>query len=119
MTIDGGIAATRAVWDGVIEGTAREILGEVETDDDGDGDTRDDLERMLRDTITDAGGMMPAKALQAEVRDAGHSWDAAKRLKKMMGIEAKKLSMGGAWVWCLPETARRREREGSEGSTLN
>ena len=117
VTIAGGIEATHAVWEGVIEGTAREILGEVETDDDGDDDTRNDLERMLRDTIVDAGGMMPAKALQAEVRDAGHSWDAAKRLKKSMGIEAKKLSMGGAWVWFLPETNPRRVREGSEGSS--
>jgi putative DNA primase/helicase len=102
VPIGGDIAATRANWDGIIEGTAKDILGEVETDDDGDGDARDDLERMLRDTIRDAGGMMPAKALQAEVRDAGHSWNAAKRLKKSMGIEAKKLGMGSTWVWCLP-----------------
>ena len=105
VEIAGGIEATHAVWEGVIEGTAREILGEVEHDQDGDdGSARHDLERMLVDTLRDAGGKMAAKALQAEIRDAGHSWDAAKRLKKSLGIEAKKLSMGGAWVWCLPET---------------
>jgi putative DNA primase/helicase len=119
VTIQGGIAATHAVWDGIIEGTAREILGEVETDEDGDGGTRDDLEQMLIDTLNDAGGSMATKALMAEVRDAGHSWDTAKRLKKSMGIEAKKMSMGGAWIWCLPATQFRREHEGSEGSTLN
>lgn len=117
VTIDGGIVATRVVWDGVIEGTAREILGEVETDDDGDSGNRNDLQRMLFDTLTDAGGMMAAKMLQGEVRDAGHSWDAAKRLKKSMGIEAKKMSLGGAWLWCLPAANERREREGSEGIT--
>ena len=37
---------------------------------------------MLVDTLSEAGGKMATKALQAEVRDAGHSWDAAKRLKK-------------------------------------
>lgn len=105
VTIAGGIEATHAVWEGVIEGTAREILGDVEHDDSGeDGDARQDLERMLVDTLREAGGKMAAKALQGEVRDAGHSWDAAKRLKKSLGIEAKKLSMGGAWLWCLPET---------------
>jgi putative DNA primase/helicase len=105
VTIAGGIEATHAVWEGVIEGTAREILGDVEHDDTGeDGGTRQDLERMLVDTLRDAGGKMATKALQAEVRDAGHSWDAAKRMKKSLGIEAKKLSMGGAWIWCLPET---------------
>ncbi|SFM64715.1 AAA family ATPase [Rugamonas rubra] len=106
VAIAGGIEATHAVWEGVIEGTAREILGDVEHDDTGeDGGTRQDLERMLIDTLRDAGGKMATKALQAEVRDAGHSWDAAKRLKKSLGIEAKKLSMGGAWIWCLPETS--------------
>ena len=107
VTIAGGIEATHAVWEGVIEGTAREILGDVEHDDSGeDGDARQDLERMLVDTLREAGGKMATKALQAEVRDAGHSWDAAKRLKKSLGIEAKKLSMGGAWIWCLPETTQ-------------
>lgn len=101
-TITGGIEATHAVWAGAIEGTAREILGDVEHDDSGeDGDARQDLERMLVDTLREAGGKMATRALQAEVRDAGHSWDAAKRLKKSLGIEAKKLSMGGAWIWCL------------------
>ena len=103
-TIGGAIEATHAVWEGIIDGTAREILGDVEHDDDDDGDARQDLERMLVDTLREAGGKMAAKALQGEVRDAGHSWDAAKRLKKSLGIEAKKLSMGGAWLWCLPET---------------
>jgi len=106
VTIAGGIEATHAVWEGAIEGTAREILGDVEHDDSGeDGDARQDLERMLMDTLREAGGKMATKALQTEVRDAGHSWDAAKRLKKSLGIEAKKLSMGGAWIWCLPETS--------------
>jgi putative DNA primase/helicase len=110
VTIPGGIAATHAVWDGIIEGTAREILGEVETDEDGDGSTRDDLERMLVDTITDAGGSITTKALQSEIRDAGHSWDAAKRIKKSLGIEAVKQSMGGPWTWRLPNANTRRER---------
>jgi putative DNA primase/helicase len=117
--IGGDIAATRAVWDGIIEGTAREILGDVETDDENDGGARDDLQQMLVDIITDAGGSMATKALMAEVRDSGHSWDTAKRLKKSMGIEARKLSMGGPWMWFLPTAATRREHEGSEGSAQN
>jgi putative DNA primase/helicase len=119
-TIDGGIEATRAMWDGVIEGTAREILGEVEHDEESAGSERDDLERMLVDTLTHNGGRMVTKMLQAEIRDAGYSWDAAKRVKKALGIESVKASMGGSWMWCMPngsETSARREHEGSEGST--
>src|SRR5471032_1284906 len=61
VSIAGGIEATHAVWDGAIEGTAREILGDVEHDDSGeDGDSRRDLERMLVDLPTENGGKMPA-----------------------------------------------------------
>lgn len=116
VTLEGGIAATHAVWDGVIEGTAREILGDVETDDNNDGESRDELKRMLVDTLKDAGGTMPTKALQGEVRDAGHSWDAAKRLKKDLGIDSVKLSMGGPWVWRLP-IATEGSTKRAEGST--
>jgi putative DNA primase/helicase len=115
-TLDDGIATTHAIWDGVIEGTAREILGEVEVDASIDGDSRDELKRMLTDILKDAGGTMPTKALQAEVRDAGHSWDVAKRLKKDLGIESVKLSMGGPWVWRLQKVGNPR---GSEGGTKN
>lgn len=120
-TIAGGIEATHAVWEGVIAGTAREILGEVEIDENDDLTSRDELERMIVDTLRDAGGFMATKLLQAEIRDAGHSWDTAKRLKKSLGIESVKLSMGGAWVWRLPLQSDsgndRREQKGGEECT--
>ncbi len=114
VAIGGGIAATHAVWDGVIDGTAREILGNVEIDEESDGGARDDLEQMLVDIITEAGGSITTKALMAEVRDSGHSWDTAKRLKKSMGIESRKLSMGGPWMWFLPTTAVRTQTKAFE-----
>lgn len=118
VNLEGGIETTHVTWEGMLEGSAREILGDVEHDADGDDNaSRDDLERMLVDTLSGAGGRMATKSLQAEIRDAGHSWDAAKRLKKSLGIEAMKASMGGPWMWCLPEISMRREHEGSEGST--
>lgn len=116
--IPGGIIATHVIWEGVIEGTAREILGDVEHDD-GDGSTQDDLEHMLIDTLKAAGGSMTSKALQAEVRDAGHSWDSAKRIKKSLGIFAKKDGMNGPWIWILLNQLSPREREGSEECTQN
>jgi putative DNA primase/helicase len=115
-TLDNGIATTYAMWGGVIEGTAREILGEVEVDASIDGDSREDLRRMLTDILKDAGGTMPTKVLQAEVRDAGYSWDAAKRLKKELGIESVKMSMGGPWVWRLPMGGKSVPFEGSTKS---
>jgi putative DNA primase/helicase len=105
VTIAGGIEATHAVWEGIIEGTAREILGDVEHDDNGEaGEGRRDLERMLVDLLTENGGQMPAKQVKAEVSDAGYSWTAANNAKAKAGIEsAKELgSKSGGWNWYLP-----------------
>lgn len=105
VSIHGGIEATHAVWDGVIEGTAREILGDVEHDDsEEDGEARRDLERMLIDLLTENGGKMPAKQVKAEVSDAGYSWTAANRAKEKAGIESakEKGTTKGGWTWYLP-----------------
>ena len=113
-TIEGGIEATHAVWEGVIDGTAREILGQVEHDENDDGENQKDLQRMLIDLLTDAGGKMPAKQVKAEVSDAGYSWSAANRAKDKAGIESAKAGMNGAWMWCLPNIAPRRNHEETE-----
>lgn len=109
VSITGGIETTRAAWDGVIEGTAREILGDVEHDDsEEDGSARDDLERMLVDLLTENGGKMPAKQVRAEVSDAGYSWTAANRAKERAGIESakEKGTTKGGWTWFLPGIQR-------------
>lgn len=120
-TIGDGVETVHVVWHGAIEGTAREILGDVEHDDD-DGSARDDLGRMLIDMLRNAGGRMTAKALQAEIRDAGHSWDAAKRIKRSLGIEAEKDGMSGPWMWSLPQSyfpVVQKAPEGGEESGSN
>jgi putative DNA primase/helicase len=108
VALAGGIEATHAVWEGVIEGTAREILGDVEHDDNGeDKETGRDLERMLVDLLTENGGKMPAKQVKAEVSDAGYSWTAANRAKEKAGIESakEKGTTKGGWTWFLPGAA--------------
>jgi putative DNA primase/helicase len=109
-TIDGGIEATHAVWEGVIEGTAREILGEVEYDENGDGAAGGDLEKLLIDLLTENGGRMPAKQIMAEIRDAGYNTTAAHRAKAKAGIESAKEpgSKTSGWHWYLPGTAQTR-----------
>lgn len=119
VTLDSGIETTKAVWDGVIEGTAREILGDVEIDEEQDGDSKDELKRMLVDILRAAGGKMPVKGLMSEVKDSGHSWDTAKRLKKSLGIVSEKADMNGPWYWRLPrqhEERAKNEEESTEKS---
>lgn len=59
VTIGRDIAATPAVWYGVIEGTARDTLGEVEYEETDDGSDRQDAEQFLRDLLAD--GPVPSR----------------------------------------------------------
>ena len=72
----------------------------------GDPDRRAGLERMLRDMIGDADGMVSATALQAEVRDAGCSWrrDDAPQESMESRLEARHGS--GACLCLRPESAK-------------
>lgn len=119
-TIDGGIEATHVVWEGAIEGTAREILGDVEHDDS-DGDGQGDLQQMLIDLLTENGGRMNAKQVKSEVSDAGYSWTAANRAKAKIGIESakEKGTTKGGWTWHLPNNISRRNREETEHTAQN
>jgi putative DNA primase/helicase len=99
-TIDGGIETTRVLWDGVIEGTAREILGEVEYDENEDGSEKADAERFLRDLLSD--GPVPSKLVKADADGAGYSWATIRRAQKAIGVEAIKGSMKEGWSWKLP-----------------
>lgn len=118
-TIDGGIEATHVVWEGIIEGTAREILGEVEHDENESGENQNDLQRMLIDLLQDNGGKMAARLVKSEVSDAGYSWTAANRAKEKLGIESakEKGTTKGGWTWYLPAQTNQRNREESEEST--
>jgi putative DNA primase/helicase len=118
-TIDGGIEATHVVWEGIIEGTAREILGEVEHDENESGENQNDLQRMLIDLLQDNGGKMAARLVKSEVSDAGYSWTAANRAKEKLGIESakEKGTTKGGWTWYLPVQTNQRNREESEEST--
>lgn len=120
-TLDSGIEATCVKWEGTIEGTAREILGDVEHDESGDAEGQDDLQKMLIDLLTENGGKMPAKVIKAEVSDAGYSWTAANRAKAKAGIESAKNSgtKAGSWHWYLPNTSGTRNHKNPEESTQN
>jgi putative DNA primase/helicase len=99
VEIEGGIQTTRARWDGVIEGSAREILGDVEHDEDGDASEKADAEMFLRDLLAD--GALPTKQVKADADGAGYSWATIRRAQKSLKITARKDGMRGGWVWTL------------------
>lgn len=110
-TIEGDIQTTYVTWEGVIEGTAREILGEVEFDENDEGGEKEDAENFLCDLL--AAGPMPAKRIKADADGAGYSWITIKRAKKAAGIEARRegFGTGSVWVWELPAKGIKKHEE--------
>ena len=117
LEIDGGIQTTRVLWDGKIEGTAREILGEVEHDDEDTGSDREDAKTFLYDLLAD--GPLATKQVKADADGAGHSWATIRRAQKSLGIEAVKDGMKGGWKWVLPLQTSRRCSPNAEHAHIN
>ncbi|MFZ6726950.1 AAA family ATPase [Undibacterium sp. MH2W] len=126
-TIEGNIETTYATWDGAIEGTAREILGDVEQDGNEDGSERKDAEQFLKDLLAD--GDKPTKVIKAESSDAGHAWRTIERAKRSLSVEAyREGGQGkgkGNWFWSMPKvinTAKnhldRQDRQGKNVAVL-
>ena len=59
-------------------------------------------------------GPVSSKELQAQAREAGHSWSTVKRAKKELGVVAKKNGMRGGWEWYHPSDLPAKH-EGDEG----
>jgi putative DNA primase/helicase len=105
--LDGGISATHVAWEGVIEGTAREILGTVEHEEEDAGSERQDAEQFLRDLLAD--GPVSTKQVKADASGAGYSWRTIERAKRDLGVEAFKAGMKEGWQWICPKTAKNTE----------
>jgi len=112
--IAGGIEATHAVWAGAIEGTAREILGDVEHDDSEGGGERLDAEQFLRDLLAD--GPLPTRQIKADADGAGYSWATVRRAQKALGVAAIKGGMKEGWTWRLRAANSRRCSKNVEGA---
>ncbi|CAJ0777718.1 AAA family ATPase [Ralstonia chuxiongensis] len=109
-----GINASRIIWGDQIEGAAREILGDVERDDNED-------ERSLKDSAKDflsallADGPVNAKELKKDADGAGYSWPTIHRAATDLGVEKRKIGMKEGWVWALPKMPR-AERAGEDAA---
>jgi putative DNA primase/helicase len=102
-----GIFASHIGWGQAVEGTARELLAEVEAEG-GESVEMADVGGFLRGLLAD--GPVPVKAIKADADGAGYSWDQVKRASLRIGVEKRKLGMSGGWTWAS------KIAEGSEGS---
>jgi putative DNA primase/helicase len=94
------IFASRAVWGDAVEGSARDVLAEVEQAPD----ERRPIEKakdFLRDLLAD--GPLGPKQVKSAAEGNGHSWATIRRAKDALGVEAHKAGFGYEWVWRLPK----------------
>ncbi len=105
-TLNNSIATSYVLWEGAIDGSAREILGDVEHDENG-GSALEEAESFLKDLLSY--GPITQKQIQIEAIGAGHSKSTLERAKKKLGIKSDKNGLKGGWYWHLPceENSRR------------
>ena len=108
IALPGNIEASRVEWGDSIEGSAREILGEVEAEPDNSGvSERSDAEQFLRDLLID--GPVPSRQVKSDADGAGYSWATTRRAQKAIGVVAYRdgdgIGQKSAWYWRLPGKA--------------
>lgn len=98
-----GLFASNVLWGGVIDGTARDILGQAEADS-GDGGALSEAKEFLQTVLSN--GPVPAKTVEAEAKDAGIKQATLRRAKDAMGIKPEKSGFSHGWVWTLPKSSK-------------
>ena len=87
-------------WGTILEGTAQELLAEVEAPDSGAQASKlqaaeDWLKRVL------GNGPLPARDMRAMAERDGHKWATVKRAKERLEVES--FQEGEAWYWRLAQ----------------
>ncbi|MDR5777708.1 MULTISPECIES: AAA family ATPase [unclassified Caballeronia] len=104
-----GIEASRVAWGEQLDGTARDILDDVEQADNAERSERDEAIDFLRDLLCD--GPVPVKSIKHDASGAGYAWRTIERAKRELSVEARKISMKDGWVWALPAEVRHEKSE--------
>ncbi|WP_175829621.1 AAA family ATPase [Burkholderia cepacia] len=106
MTETEGITASRVVWGALIDGSARDILGDVERDDE-ERTGLDDACEFLASLLSD--GPVRTKVLKADADGAGFNWKMMQRAASKLGVEKRKVGMKEGWEWALAKETTHEE----------
>lgn len=96
-----GLISSRIVWGAAVEGSARELLGEVKQDDDR-GEAKhaaDWLANLLAD------GPMPVKDVRKNTTDAGFTWRTMQRAMRAASVESRRAGFGLPATWVIASRA--------------
>jgi putative DNA primase/helicase len=94
-----GVIASAVEWLKAIEGTARDLLGEVEDRDEGGGGTLAEAKDFLAGLLAD--GPQPMREVKQAAEAHGFTWITVRRAKDALGVQARKSGMKGGWEWFL------------------
>jgi putative DNA primase/helicase len=103
-TVANDITTTRVLWGDKIEGSARDILADVERIDNEEVSEKEDAEQFLISLLAD--GPVSVRQVKADAAGAGHAWRTVERAKKSLGAEAVKAGLKEGWVWRLGSEGR-------------
>lgn len=99
--VDVGIAASRIDWEpDPVSVSVNEAMAADSSNPN--RHASEEAEAFLRDLLADTDGV-EVKQIKSQADMAGLSWVTIKRAKKRLGIEARKSSMDGPWVWLPPK----------------
>ena len=117
LTAHPGITASLIEWGNPVQGTARDLLAEAETEPDDSDETSalDDAVMFLSSELKD--GPKSVKLILGEARQAGHSDRTIKRAKAVLKAEAIKEAT--RWVWVLPANAVKGAKGAKEFTSEN
>jgi putative DNA primase/helicase len=103
LLVDYDLAAQRVIWGDQLEGTARELLADVEQEgqDVAAAPRRSAAARFLSELL--ANGAVPVAQIRAEGDAAGHSRATLRRACDELGVIAAKDGFSVGWSWRLPD----------------
>jgi len=94
------IVASRLMWGEALEGTARALLADVESDEgDEDRNALAEAKSFLQALLAD--GPVPSKTAWADADQAGHARATIRRAMSALGVDARKTGLQSGWVWEL------------------
>ncbi|MDB6060517.1 MAG: hypothetical protein JWM78_620 [Verrucomicrobiaceae bacterium] len=103
--VDENIETTRIKWGGSVEGSAREILGAVESEPESfDGDLSDDAANILRDILHL--GEMLSRDVKGQMRQEGFSEKVIRTARERLSVIARPEGFGKdrKTFWSLPSS---------------
>lgn len=102
VEIGEGIIASRLRWGAAVEGSARELLADADTDTEAGGALQDAAD-WLRDLLAD--GPVDSNEVKHAADANGIAWSTLRGAKKRIGAKSEKHGLRGGWSWFLPEDA--------------